>query len=1368
MSNLTAVLHQERVPDTQIFNSFCGKFIPIFASENSLQEDQICAQYSSKIKIFRLKKQNENNEILNKLELLNTYEIYDKIEYSEKFHSLLNKNNMNSIILSLTSYKISIIEYNMQYGSFDTLALYTIDQFLLGGQINNEKAFRIVSSLTYNYIVLIYDENKLGFLKKKKDDKKLTTSNSMIISGEYSYSDTIDGEKYFLPSIYLNDLNIKYNIYKIINIYIPKKNNELFYFNRSNEENKNKIQIYILYIESKLDNIEISNNKTQSNNNNTENSMETEEKSININPFMREKLSLGLLSYNFKTNEYLGFETLFNGIDENAFDFTIVEKEKGSINDNIAIIFSAYNLQIINLKQKTSLNYIMNIYYKTIFSKLYPDSKKYKINDYFIAQNNNIDLRGGGYLVLKNNSFIFSDSKGKLIYTAFDDSYDMHFEEVKIINEYNRLCAPYNKILMPYLFIFFVSSPFSDGILLTFNIKENNAEITDKIISYSPIVNFHLVNDMNNDMKFAFTSGYGENGSLSFAYNQFLFYEKPKNIQEFYDIDSMKSINYETNDYTKYLLCRLKNQKLVVLQNINNDLVNISNNIDYNKEFNIINFGEIKINNSDIFEKKIVLFFENEIKIYDSNFNNAFTHNIEFNRVKVGENFTLLKNTTNKKYFLFGLYKDKIIANAKNNNDIIEIIINDNLYIRYKELTHYLYKDDNEILKVNIISKLYLDKYEFLSIYRDNMDIEIYDITNFLEYKDNMIIEGNEKENNLKLLLKSTYINYSPPILLNDNLNKNILYRSSSNLNIDFSKSINNIFNINNDNNLNKSCKLSLKSSISFSIDSPDFVYLECIGNICILALILKSGMLYIYTLFISEMTKDNKEIKSIGFKKTIIEKLTNIDYRELFRINLDNLFIPFKNINKKSGIIFNFENNRKIIYEINGELCLLNINNKNNKSNFSSFCDFNNENINNGFIISEGSIIKYYNLYENYNLSNYSLFIRTNKINRFPVLLTYTPEYNSNYAYYYSYIMVEREMISPSKFQYYMTLRGEEKQPLSEIKFESNETVTECNVIELPINIGNTNNTKKYIALGINIINDDLCEDNIINAKLRLYSKDNGKLELVSEKSGFRGIITMIQSLYNSILVAEGSKINIYSFIPGEEFIMKNYNYIECKNLTICNRYTNKLLLTGDIINSFNFMYMKHNNINNMNNPIEIVVDTKNNNNIKVTTCNLLLVHNKKCCIMFDEENNGYIYLLSDNNSTRICDFNINKNINEIRLKFFRNQNDFYSFFYSSTNGSIGSISHIENNVYEQLNYLCEFICYHFPFNSGVNPKLFYSLNIQNNNNNFQKPQGRFIDFSLLDIFLKLSDKFQDIICNNILGVDKFIVIKNIYDLFE
>ena len=1369
-TNLTAVFHKELIQDSQILSSFCGKFIPTlvdsyYDTTTESKIDQICVQYSTKIRIYAISK-SKNNEIFNKLNLLNTYSIFDKINYAEKFNSLLSPNkSLNSIILSLSSFKISIIEYDILYDNFNTIALYSIDKFILNGKIKSEQSFKIISSLTYNYITFFFDDNKLGFLRKKSNNNENKKQKTKI----HAYSDTIGGNKYFLPSIYLNDLNNKYNIYKIINIYIPNKNFEIFNFENSDEsDDKNeapdKIQLYILYIESNI--------KT--------------EKIENFNNFMRNKINIGLLSYNLKNNEYIDFKILFSGIDENAFDFTILEKD--NMNDNTAIIFSAYNLQIINLKMKISMNYITNDdYYKLIFSKLYSEKEKYNIDKKFI--NSEIDLRGGGFFVLNSDYFFFSDSKGKIFFTEYKDIYNINFEQLKIDNkENNNLGAPYNKILMPYGYIFFLSSPFSDAILLNFEQDKQIYNIKDKIINYSPIINFHLVNDdLNNEIKLVFTHGYGENSYISFAYRHFLYNQIEKNPTEIYDeVDYMKGINNNDNIYTNYVLCKLKSKKLIIFQCLNNDLINISNNVEYNKDLNIINFGEIFINsdNNNIYsnQKYIILIFETEIKIYNKNFvliatfNNNFIDQknvLNITNTRVGENICLIYNSSEKKYFLFGLYENKIQSNSDKNNNIIEIMINQNLYIRYKELN--ILNNENEFIKLNMTYKMYLDKFNLLMIYRNNLLIEIYDITHYLEYKNNMIIDDNEKESNLRLLFISNHINYYPNILLNDNLNKNDLYRSDSNINIDFSNSINELFNIDNNNkDDNTNQILTLKSRLSFSIDSPDFIYFGNLGNLVILALTLKSGSLIIYTLYISEMTEDNKEIKGIGFKKQLIEKLSEFDFREFFRNSIDNLFIPFENINNKSGILFNLENNMRIIYEINGELYLLN--DKKNKSNWGAFCDFNQPYSQNGFLAYENSLIKYYNLNYNYNLSNYSLLIKTEKIKRFPSLLTYTPEYINNNLFYH-YILIEKEMISPNKFQYYMTIKKEHQNNLIiENKFEINEIVTECTVLDLQKVIGN--NSKRYIALGITTITED---ENMINHKLKLfeYDKDTNYIfQFEMEKEGFKGNITIIQNLNNLnnlnnlVLIGEGPKLNVYQFKLDEQlkFTMEkiNYMYIDNKNMSITNKLLyvskNKLLITGDIVDSFNFFYIRPNI--NTSNPIDLHTESKDNNHIHITSCDFWSTHNnKKCCIVFDEENNGYIYSLETNYILRICDFKINKIVNEIRT---RGQNDSNSpTYYSSNNGSIGLILHLDNDIYEKLNYLCEFIYYHFPFNSGVNPLSFYSINyINDDKNNFQKSKGRFIDKNILDLFLKLSDKFQDAICNNVLNIDKKEIINLINDL--
>ena len=383
MNNLTAIFHKEIIPNTQIISSFCGNFIPIlldtyYDTKETTKVYQICIQYSSHLKIYSLIKSNEFSDVFDKLNLLNTYKIFDTIEYSEKFNSLLNsKNDINSIILALSNYKISIIEYDIQYSNFNTLALYSMEKYILSGRINIENKIKIISSLNHDLILFFFDDNKINILTKKGGN----LTKKKYPKQFHSYTDTLNGNKFFFPSIYLNDLNSMYNIYKIINIYIPditnNKNNENFCF-------------YILYIESKNNN------------------------------YMRNNISLGLLSYNLKTYTYIDLKIIFSDLDENIFDFTILENEESK--EKTAIMFSAYNIQIINLKKnKFCMNYLFNeFYHKEIFSKLYIDNNKYQVNTNYI--NYNIDLRGGGFCVLNYNNFFFVDSLGKLYYVEYQNN----------------------------------------------------------------------------------------------------------------------------------------------------------------------------------------------------------------------------------------------------------------------------------------------------------------------------------------------------------------------------------------------------------------------------------------------------------------------------------------------------------------------------------------------------------------------------------------------------------------------------------------------------------------------------------------------------------------------------------------------------------------------------------------------------------------------------------------------------------------------------------------------------------------------------------------------------------------------------------
>ena len=103
-----------------------------------------------------------------------------------------------------------------------------------------------------------------------------------------------------------------------------------------------------------------------------------------------------------------------------------------------------------------------------------------------------------------------------------------------------------------------------------------------------------------------------------------------------------------------------------------------------------------------------------------STFNNNFLENkstINITNVKLSENLCLIYNTQEKRYFLWALYFNKL----SNNNNINEIILGQNLFFRYKELTPYITNNKNDFIELNMLSKMYLNKYIFLMLYRNNM-----------------------------------------------------------------------------------------------------------------------------------------------------------------------------------------------------------------------------------------------------------------------------------------------------------------------------------------------------------------------------------------------------------------------------------------------------------------------------------------------------------------------------------------------------------------------------------------------------------------------------------------------------------------------
>ena len=94
----------------------------------------------------------------------------------------------------------------MLYDNFTTLALYSIDKFILSGKIKSELSFKLMSSLTYNYITFFFDDNKLAFLRKKPNNDKNINNNNIIENKK-------EKKNFMLIRILLEEINIFYLAY---------------------------------------------------------------------------------------------------------------------------------------------------------------------------------------------------------------------------------------------------------------------------------------------------------------------------------------------------------------------------------------------------------------------------------------------------------------------------------------------------------------------------------------------------------------------------------------------------------------------------------------------------------------------------------------------------------------------------------------------------------------------------------------------------------------------------------------------------------------------------------------------------------------------------------------------------------------------------------------------------------------------------------------------------------------------------------------------------------------------------------------------------------------------------------------------------
>ena len=1324
MENSTSVFHSEKIPSTQINGAISGFFVPNFSLNQNQKIQQICANVKDHIEIYEFESiyefdSMENQEIY-KLNLLFKYNIFGEITWIEKFHPLVN-NNTNSIILSIDNNKLSFIQFESFSNDFQTLALYALDSSNLNGKIFSENFLEIYSSLSSNYIIYTYNDNKLNIIKSLNPEKHFKLTD---IEKQELYYDTLKGDEFFEPSLCIN-LEEK-SIYKIIKIYISKKYEENskydilpFDFKLSSKLEKN-IQFYILYwdqnpIYDAMNNI----------------------------IFDKNFVNVAYINVDMETRKIETFEKIFQSNDNEIFDFFVLE------NDSIKtlILFIPYAIQVYKINEKKAFNIILNpLYYE---NNIQGQDDKTNMDKC-------MDLRGGGYYILNSNSFIFTDSQGRIYFLQFgNNSYSIESIFKTNNNNLNSLGAPYNIITMPLPGLFFLSSPFSDGIVLYF--YQNNYIIVDRIINYSPIINMNLLDD-NKNMKVVFTNGYGDNGKLNFFYDKFVYFENYEN--NVYDFAFIKSIRFR--NYTEYLICKLKDEKTIILKG--DTFENITDSIVLDQKGKMISSGQIEIETLKL--KKTISYIAivstHKIQIYTQmldllvsydtkslfNITNSENNNINNNinninnnintdinnlifKCKFGTNCMVVSNKDHSNIILISFHNS---PSQNTNNSYKEKKINDSIFVRFKNISKFI--NSPSILKYSINSKSFYS-FSFIIIYYSNHSLAIYDINSLLECP-----YGGQ----VTPLLFNTLINEFPYLVTN---NPEDYFKCCS----------------------DPTNKIYIDVVPNINSETPEALFFDVLKKKALLCFLYKNGAIIIYEMYICSLQERNIVI---GLKKIYIEYLQNLNYKEFFMLEGSNIFIKFNNIHNVPGILININRYQKFIYEKSGEICILPFSNFPKEHSFTTFTEYSNEAIENGFLICENGSLKQCSIPKFYSLENHSILIRSNKLNHFPVSVNYMQIFNYTQHYFiFCYFLIEKELrltnyqqgqnLKHPHFIYHLTLRTETPEALDDYQFNENEVIIESRIVEVPKN-DKSNERKKFLAIGLNIQGD---ENNPLRAKIQFFEFENSKLKKVYENDSFRGTISMIYSYEKILLVGEGSKINIYQFYSDlstmEGIYSNDTRNSECKNLITCSKMQKNFLIIGDILESITwFSVLKSNN----NEHPHLCVYFKDYSQYHSTSLEFWGDSEILGTILFDDRKNGHIFLIHKLNNryemNEVADFYLGKIVNEIRFSPLTTVKP--NYFYVGDDGSYGYITLLQSEIYDILTLLCEYFFNHLPFRSGLNPKGFYSVK----NFPIKKDKGRFIDMKILLYYINLPISIQDFICDNIFAnkVNRNTLIKYISDL--
>lgn len=407
------------------------------------------------------------------------------------------------------------------------------------------------------------------------------------------------------------------NVKRIIKFQPFNKDNEFLDFQNliKCENPAENIQLLVLYEEY---------------NNQQQQQLETANISQNNNLFFISKINLAYVSINKLTRNLDCLDIIFEGLNPNSYDLLWISRKK------CAIIFSAYMIQFITFSSSECIN-IYNIclntlelsqnkfYYSnlenvfTIKQAVNPATNTSMFQSYLKKNifedknfaNLNIDLRGGATFVISDNQLIFTSSNGGLfVFTILEEinqaqnqnfyfqnnfnmnsmsnsqdynlviNYSFKIEQIKIKEKNDILSfigSPYNTLLLPHKEVFFLSSLFSDAILINF--QGSKYTVTDRIINLAPIHHFNCYFDRNHT-KYFMTHGYDRETYMTFLYKNFFFeYSKVIPIE---DINYLKAVNFFPEKYTQFIVAHFKRGEILIYEIKNNsEMNNISDKINF-------------------------------------------------------------------------------------------------------------------------------------------------------------------------------------------------------------------------------------------------------------------------------------------------------------------------------------------------------------------------------------------------------------------------------------------------------------------------------------------------------------------------------------------------------------------------------------------------------------------------------------------------------------------------------------------------------------------------------------------------------------------------------------------------------------------